>query len=531
MLRRKDFMNSRRSRRLPSLLLALILILSLLSLVGIAPAEEAAEEATTYSMDFDDQKDWTIETKKGVTYGYTRVVYCEKPTHPGYQSINLYVPAEYLNEDGTVNYEAQVGEYTAATAPVLYINSVGAYLGVAPYKLKSTVTRAGQNLWYYNYLKQGYVIAFAGARGRTQNVELEDGTSQAVGKAPIGLVDLKAGIRFLKANSGKFPGNTEQIISNGMSAGGAMSVLLGVTGNSEYFLPYLEEIGAVMDSTDDVYAVQAYCPIIDLENASQAYEWMFTGYATEEYPQTDFTAAASALMAAQYSDRIAALELGLTLDKEGKGGTFYDTLIAQYETAFESYVARGNDASDAEAWDWLCYDAETGKATVTDVNALIESGYITRSKNVGAFDAYDLSTAENSLFGLNGSIVGSEEEKRHFSTGIYELLSGLAEQYPEETAEWQAAYAQAMAEDIQEQVKVMNPFSWLGSEDATIAQHFRICVGTKDTDTAPVISLSLALSLEKLGLDVDYELIWNEVHTDADYANGFESWVDQVTAR
>lgn len=33
-----------------------------------------------------------------------------------------------------------------------------------------------------------------------------------------------------------------------------MSALLGTTGNSEDYKVYLEEIGAVMDSTDDVYA-------------------------------------------------------------------------------------------------------------------------------------------------------------------------------------------------------------------------------------------------------------------------------------
>ena len=519
------------SLRFTSLILVLMLLCGSLALLGGALAEEEEEstEIKTYSLDFDDQKSWEVETKKKVTYGYTKVVYCEHPTHPGYQAINLYVPAEYLNEDGSVNFDNQVGAYTAATAPILYINSVGAYLGVAPYKLKTTVTRAGQNLWYYNYLKQGYVIAFAGARGRTQNVELEDGSAEAVGKAPIGLVDLKAGIRFLKANSGKFPGDTNKIISNGMSAGGAMSVLLGVTGNSAYYLPYLEEIGAVMDSTDDVFAVQAYCPIIDLENASQAYEWMFGGHDSKDYPQTDFTRAFSDAMAAQYVEHIAALDMGYTLDAEGKGGSFYEWLLGQYEAGFEAYVARGNDpATDADAWDWLSYDAATGKATITALDDLISSGYISRSKDVGAFDAYDRSTSENSEFGKLGAIVGSEEEKRHFSTAMADLLPALADAYPEEAADYLAEYETANLGDIQEQVWALNPYHFVEDDSAVKAGRFRICVGTKDTDTAPVIASSFALLLEKAGIDVDYELIWNEVHTDAEYENGFENWVDAV---
>jgi acetyl esterase/lipase len=35
---------------------------------------------------------------------------------------------------------------------------------------------------------------------------------------PQALVDLKAGIRFIKANAGNLPGNTKRIISIGSSA-------------------------------------------------------------------------------------------------------------------------------------------------------------------------------------------------------------------------------------------------------------------------------------------------------------------------
>ena len=73
------------------------------------------------------------------------------------------------------------------------------------------------------------------------------------------------------------PGCPERIISTGVSAGGAMSALLGVTGNAPDYLPLLEQAGAYMDVGDDVFAAQCYCPIIDLEHADAAYEWMFDG--------------------------------------------------------------------------------------------------------------------------------------------------------------------------------------------------------------------------------------------------------------
>lgn len=56
-----------------------------------------------------------------------------------------------------------------------------------------------------------------------------------------------------------------------------MSSLLGVTGNSRNYRELLEENGAFMEESDAVYASQIYCPIIDLEHADLAYEWLFEG--------------------------------------------------------------------------------------------------------------------------------------------------------------------------------------------------------------------------------------------------------------
>ena len=79
------------------------------------------------------------------------------------------------------------------------------------------------------------------------------------GKAPAGLVDLKAAIRYLKFNQKNIPGDVQKIISNGTFAGGAMSTLLGATGNNPDYEPYLKDIGAA-SATDDIFAVSAYCP-------------------------------------------------------------------------------------------------------------------------------------------------------------------------------------------------------------------------------------------------------------------------------
>ena len=77
-------------------------------------------------------------------------------------------------------------------------------------------------------LSKGYVVASAGARGRTT----KNNEGMYTGKVPAAIVDLKAAIRYLKFNDKKMPGDASKIISNGTSAGGAISTLLGATGNN-----------------------------------------------------------------------------------------------------------------------------------------------------------------------------------------------------------------------------------------------------------------------------------------------------------
>ena len=96
-------------------------------------------------------------------------------------------------------------------------------------------------------LSRGYIVAAPGARGRT----LKDEQGNYTGKAPAAIVDLKAAVRYLRSNDKNMPGNAERIISNGTSAGGALSALLGATGNNKDYEPYLKELGAA-NAKDDV---------------------------------------------------------------------------------------------------------------------------------------------------------------------------------------------------------------------------------------------------------------------------------------
>ena len=47
----------------------------------------------------------------------------------------------------------------------------------------------------------------------------------------------------MRSQQGTIPGNMERVISLGMSGGGGMSLILGTSGDSPLYEPYLEAIG------------------------------------------------------------------------------------------------------------------------------------------------------------------------------------------------------------------------------------------------------------------------------------------------
>ena len=230
--------------------LASVMMCSLLTLpLSAVSAASASTAATgTYSLDFHSAsytiKSVTVDGKTVKYRAYENIVYVKNPVDTTYEIMNVYVPVEY--------YEGQsIGSYTAETAPIFFPNSVGGYM---PGKPDSPgVARGGGSPNALSVaLSKGYVVAAPGARGRTT----QDASGEYTGKAPAAIVDLKAAVRYLRYNDQIMPGDAEKIISNGTSAGGALSSLLGATGNNADYEPYLEALGAA-DERDDVFAVSA----------------------------------------------------------------------------------------------------------------------------------------------------------------------------------------------------------------------------------------------------------------------------------
>ena len=231
--------------------------------------------------------DGTYEVKKAeqdyITedcYEIQGVRFCTNILSEEYQYLNIWIPAAFVNEDGSFNFDSEVGGYTAATAPVIFRNNCAGWFSSSP-------ENDAENMCSFNEsIASGYVYVSCGARSRNANNGGAEGEHLSVGKAPAPIVDLKAGIRFLRANQGVIPGDMEHIISIGGSGAGEMSTLVGATGNMPDYYPYLYAIGAAgidydeasdtYTSTinDDVYGCMAYYPITDIDNADIAYAWM-----------------------------------------------------------------------------------------------------------------------------------------------------------------------------------------------------------------------------------------------------------------
>lgn len=493
-------------------------------------------------------------------YCLKNVVYCANPASPDLQSMNLFVPAEYLTADGHIAEHGAKGSYTARTAPIVFSNTIAAYAQGFPGTIGDRGCEEAAQ-----YLEAGMVYVSCGARGKDSML----GESY-IGKAPAGLVDLKAGIRFLKHNTGRIPGDTSRIITVGVSAGGAMSALLGVTGNSKNYLPYLLECGAVMDEGDDVYATQAYCPVTDLDHADMAYEWAFQGrYQTDDFMKgsvalTPFQKALSDHLAAAYPTYFNSLALTdpdtgnmLQLDPEGQAGSGYEYLICLLSKAAQKHLTLIQQQSDKvplqctledyinghykryrrtpkgpmefpghDKHSWLSGN-EKG-VTITSLWAM-QDDYLTRMKTCSAFDRLDMDGRnENQVFGhtsLNAV---------HFSRDLALILPKLQEQYPDEATHYTEVYQQALTDErILRLNHLMNPMAYIGTtEESDIAPNFRIRVGSLDAHTSLTVSMALALKLSQCKkTNVDYAIVWDADHGVCDYPGELCQWIGEITKK
>ncbi|NNN36904.1 Tat pathway signal sequence domain protein [Streptomyces sp. S3(2020)] len=469
----------------------------------------------------------TEGTEHSVTYHFWKAItYVAEPVDEKYQSLVVSVPVKI---DGkTVD---------ASNAPILFANSVGGYMpssvadatGVgaggmaggapsgAPSASASASSSAAPNANENTNstggatasnqllaLAAGYVVIEPGARGRT----LKNSSGEYYGTAPTAIVDLKAAVRYIRANKGRIPGNVERIVSAGTSAGGALSTLLGASGDSRIYDKDLKALGAA-DASDAIFATGAWCPITDLEHADGAYEWNWGTNKLSTGKQVDQSV--SKELQAQFAEYQASLKLkGL-----GRFGTLtarnYDEyLLKQYmEPSATTYLA-ALSAADRET-----YLAENtfitwsgGRASFSWADFLTHVG--ARKKDTPAFDAFDLSAGENNEFGAGTT------ESRHFTAyGAKNDTTGLS--------------TKRVASDIPEKLNQMNPMYHLERRNPGRSKHWWIRLGTNDSDTSHVVSANIAAAANGLGDDVNHLYYWDQGHGANTDPGDFITWIAKVT--
>ena len=482
-----------------------------------------ADSSAKISLAFDAKNYESISTtvdNKEIKYrAFEYIPYVANPIDIDQQYMNIYVPEEYFN-NGTVN------GYNTQTAPIFMPNAVGGYM---PSQAMTPKVENGKPNSVLYALSRGYVVASPATRGRTNKAS--DGNF--IGKAPAVIVDLQAATAYLHANDSTMPGNANRIITNGTSAGGAVSLLQGATGNNSDFQPYLQALGAATAATN-VYAVSAYAPITNLDAADMAYEWSYKGITSfnkvtmgqGELPQANVggntappqrtmqrvnlnadDVAYSNLLSEHFPEYVNNLQLHdsmgrvLKLDKNGNG-TFKNYVKAFIIDAANKAQAKGTDLSKHT---YLVRDNKTG--AIKDINWEAYNQFVSRSKAPGAFDSRSNDSGENNLFGTSAT------DNNHFT-----ITAALHDTTPNQDVYVENAKI----------VTMMNPMNYLGSPAATNARYYRIRYGTTDSNTSVAIPLIVGTRAQNLGYNVDMATPFDVDHSGDYDLDELFNWMDNI---
>lgn len=474
----------------------------------------------------------TLELEgESITFrAFENIVYCENPVSE-VQKLNIFVPEAYYHGE-------KINGYDLKTVPIFAPNTVGGYMeGPADHPGRDFIGKINAA---FRALQHGYVVVCPGIRGRSTGMKTQEffvgakareeaeASGKLVGRAPALIVDMKAVVRYLRHNKDLIPGNVEKIITNGTSAGGALSAMTGASGNSADYEPYLKEIGAA-DERDDIFAASCYCPIHNLEHADAAYEWLFCGindYHRMRFenhdgeitliPETGNLSEEQIAMSKElkqlfpdYVNRLGLKdEKGNTLclneDGEGSFKEYVKSFVmdsAQRELDTHFYASLGTltvPGSNVDEQEYLT--TENGRVTDVDWDSFVKK--ITRMKAAPAFDAVDLSSPENAEFGTEHIYA------QHFTdfSEAHSKVSGTS----------------ADAEVI----RLLNPTEYVGNADT--AKHWRIRHGSFDRDTSLAIPVILATLLKNRGYDVDFCLPWGVPHAGDYDLDELFAWIDSL---
>ena len=203
----------------------------------------------------------------------------------------------------------------------------------------------------------------------------------------------------------------------------------------------------------------------------------------------------------------------------------------------EEYIAYLNGETP-----WVTYDSASNTATITGLQGFVTSQK-SPSKDVGAFDAPDRSTTEN-------TVMGKGAQELHFSKlsrdvlaaneSTYSSLTGWSGDHAASTWETDFATTDEVGGDAASREQMYEPLYYLlksqgGQGSSRVAPNWRIRTGITQGDAASTVEINLALALQALGdTKVDFATVWGQGHTMAertgDGTDNFIAWVKEASA-
>ena len=534
-------------------------------------ASSSSSSSKTYSLNFDDSSPSaltkTVDTGSGsvtIKYKfYANNVYVKHPVNYEYQSLNVSVPTEIDGKavDATnapIMFAINVGGYTSSsvwgataqgggtssgnaaggfgssssstssTSASSSASSGGAAQGASSVGLGSSMASS-----YTSYdngemaLANGYVVIEPGCRGR--DLEWSGSDGEYYGKAPAAIVDLKAAVRYVRYNS-DIPGNKDWIITSGGSAGGALSALIGASGNSTLYSSYLTALGAATED-DSVWLSAAYSPITDLDHADGQYEWMWstltldassgtpggssTSTSSSSTKWSSYSTAVNKSVSAALKEQFADYQQSLALSGINSFGTLTADNYSAYmmkeyllpcaTTALTDTLTSSERTAYLAKNTWITWSADEASFSWADFLEHVGS----RSKSAPAFDGFDAQNAENIEFG------DATTDARHFTLYSERFTSGNS------TAE--------LDSDLPNKISMMNPMYHLENKNSSRAKHWWLRTGTLDTNTAHTVVCNLAAITTQLGDAVNSSLYWDGGHAVNFDAPTLFTWITKLT--
>ncbi len=488
-----------------------------------------AQNALVFDADAGEKSRMTAYDGTEVCYtAYERLFYVTNVEDSAYQFLNVYVP------DGATQQ-----------TPIFLRTYVGGYMA-SPAAQPQAGDATGRAL------QEGYVVVIPGTRGRNSTIVADKAYAKAhkgvkkgqtiyTGRAPKAILDLKAAIRYLRHFDKQMPGDAERIITDGTSAGGAMSALMGATGNNPEYASLLKAMGAA-DERDDVFASICYCPIIDLEHADMAYEWLY-GQTDSRRALDDTHKQYTKELAAMFPAYVNSLNLHKTDGTPLTADNYLDYLKSEIIRSAQIAKNAGAEIPDSIGFS---FTTEAGGMFAAPINGGIrpqmqggqppmgmrpmrggmgrrQGEYIT-DLDMQKYLNYVVSTQalkgvpafDSQIEGINNASGENEE---------FGNETGSSVNFTDYTAQKNGT---TVSDAIRQNVRLMNPMCFIGDGKTTVAPHWYIRHGARDRDTAFPVPVNFATKLQNAGKDVNFLLAWNRPHS-GDYAlDELFEWIDKI---